>query len=267
MATAFTLTHATRPPFSFTCPSSWTPPAPRPVCGVGEVRAREETATARLLPPLSTHPPLSSLFPFFFSPGSTVPRSGRPPGTSASCTFRSTFGRTVTGRERARGDCESRCGAKETTTQKTSSTPRLVSLSLLFLSLYLFLGRLQVFAPERVHAVPEAPLHERVVHAEAVGGGAGREACGVRTERARGRSRLAARTGAPPAPSFLPVPLPVPDLHLVDLGHQLGLVGGGHVARGGVHGAWGWGWWWGGGRQERERKTTPMRSSRGAVRT
>ena len=42
------------------------------------------------------------------------------------------------------------------------------SLPLPFLP-YLLLGRLQVIAAEGVHTVPEAALHEGVVHAEAGG--------------------------------------------------------------------------------------------------
>jgi hypothetical protein len=33
---------------------------------------------------------------------------------------------------------------------------------------HLFLGRLQVFAAEGVHAIPEAALHQGVVHAQAL---------------------------------------------------------------------------------------------------
>ena len=50
---------------------------------------------------------------------------------------------------------------------QTFTSPALFPSSCPFLFLYLFLARLQVLAPEGVHAVPEAALDEGVVHAEA----------------------------------------------------------------------------------------------------
>ena len=95
-------------------------------------------------------------------PATTAPRSALPSSRCASCTSRSTWLRTVCflclcfvcgSFHRERG--------KERRYKKTKNDGRRKKLS------HLFFRGLHILPPERVHAVLEAALDERVVHAQA----------------------------------------------------------------------------------------------------